>query len=97
MQRLIKPFALSLSFALLLLMGTMPLNVGSHAVEHQHHSAQTHTTGICAWMCAAAQSMTSDSHVYSFQLSLLDILQTFPISSHFTLPQTFLPSRAPPY
>jgi hypothetical protein len=97
MHRFIKAFSLSLSIALLLMMGSMPLNVGSHSVEHQHHSAQTHTTGICAWMCAAAQSITSDSQVLSHSFSLLDILQSLPFSSLSTLTQTFLPSRAPPY
>jgi hypothetical protein len=97
MRRFIKTFSLSLSFALILLMGSMQLNVGSHSVDHQHHSAQTHTTGICAWMCAAAQTISTDSHVLSPSFSLLDILQSLPFSSLSTLTQTFLPSRAPPY
>jgi choline-glycine betaine transporter len=97
MHRFIKAFALSLSLAISLMMGSMQLNIGSHSVEHQHHSAKTHTTGICAWMCAAAQSITSDSQVISPHVALLDILKSLPFSSHSSLPQTFLPSRAPPY
>jgi hypothetical protein len=97
MHPYIKAFSLALSFTLILMMGSMQLNVGSHSVEHQHHSAQTHTTGICAWMCAAAQTISSDTHVLSHRFSLLDILQSLPFSSHSTFTQTFLPSRAPPY
>jgi hypothetical protein len=97
MHRFIKAYTISLLFALSLMMGSIPLNAGAHSVEHQHHSAQTHTTGICAWMCAAAQSIAADSQIYSFNFSLLDIIQASPFSSPFTIPQTFLPSRAPPY
>jgi len=96
MHRYIKAFSLSLSFALILMMGSMQINAGSHAVEHQHHSAQSHTTGICAWMCAAAQTISSNTHVLSHRFSLLHILQSLPISSIPAPRQFFLPSRAPP-
>ncbi|MEX0829487.1 MAG: hypothetical protein WD032_04530 [Nitrospirales bacterium] len=96
MHRFIKAFSLSLSFAIILMMGSMQLNIGSHSVEHQHHSAKTHTTGICAWMCAAAQTISTDSQIFTPKFLLLRIFQPLPIASISTPPQIFLHSRAPP-
>lgn len=87
---------LALSIALLFIMSAMPLSVASHSVDHHHHSAQTHTTGICAWMCAAAQTISTDSQIFSADVFLLAILDPLPIASISTLSQVFLPARAPP-
>ena len=70
--------------------------MASHAIEHQHHSAQSHTTGICAWMCTAAQSISTDYQVFSPTIDQLDILPHFPISSTPSPWLIFLPSRGPP-
>ena len=88
--------AFSLGIVLMFIMGSMPLSIASHSLAHHNHSAQTHTTGICAWMCTAAQTISTDSHILSPNFSLLAIIQPSPISSILTPPQVFLPARAPP-
>ncbi len=88
--------ALSLGIALLLTMSLMPLSIASHSLEHHHHSAEAHTTGICAWMCTAAQAISTDSQIFSPDVSLLEIIQPSPIPSILTPAQFFLPARAPP-
>ncbi len=67
-----------------------------HAIDHQHHSSQTHTTGICAWMCTAAQALSTEAQVFSPEISPLDILQPLSPSLIKAPRQIFLPSRAPP-
>jgi hypothetical protein len=88
--------ALSLGIVLIFIMSSMPLGIASHSLDHHHHSAQTHTTGICAWMCAAAHTISTDSQVSSPDVSLLAILHPLPMASILTPPQVFLPARAPP-
>jgi len=88
--------ALSLGIVLMFMLGSMPLSLASHSIDHHHHSAQTHTTGICAWMCTAAQTISTDSQILSPSFSLLEIIQPSPHSSIQTLSQGFLPARAPP-
>jgi hypothetical protein len=96
MMRFKQPIALSLGIVLMLALGSMPLSLASHSIDHHHHSAQTHTTGICAWMCTAAQTISTDSQILSPSFSLLEIIQPSPISSILAPPQVFLPARAPP-
>ena len=96
MMRFKQHIALSLGIVLVLTMSLMPLSIASHSLDHHHHAAQTHTTGICAWMCAAAQTISTDSHIFSPDVSLLAILTPLPIVSISTPPQVFLPARAPP-
>ncbi|MBS0150070.1 MAG: hypothetical protein JSR31_03955 [Nitrospira sp.] len=43
----------------------------SHAQHHADHQAGTHSTGICAWLCAAGQGVESTS------VSLESTLQLF--------------------
>ncbi len=95
-MRFKQPIAISLGIVLMLIMSSMPLSLATHSLDHHHHSAQTHTTGICAWMCTAAQTISTDSHILSPDFSLLEIIQPSPISSILTPPQIFLPARAPP-
>jgi|GEM_PF-1091647 len=88
---------LLLCMVLMLMLSMMPLSLASHSIDHHHHSAQTHTTGICAWMCTAAQTISTDSQILSPNFLLLEII---PSSSHFSVPvppQFFFPSRAPPF
>ena len=85
-----------LCIVLMLMLGSMPLSLASHSIDHHHHSAQTHTTGICAWMCTAAQTISTDSQIFSPNFSLLEIVPSLPLSSVHVPPQFFFPSRAPP-
>jgi len=96
MMRFKQHIALSLGIALLFIMSSMPLSIASHSLDHHHHSAQTHTTGICAWMCAAAQTITTDSQILSPDVSLLAIFHPLPMASMPTPPQVFFSARAPP-
>ncbi len=46
---------------LMLVNGAMAAPSVSHAEHHAGHQAGTHSTGICAWLCAAGQDVESTS------------------------------------
>ena len=85
-----------LCIVLMLMLGSMPLSLASHSIDHHHHSAQTHTTGICAWMCTAAQSITTDSQILSPNSLLLEIIPSSRFSSVSVSPKISFPARPPP-
>jgi fumarate reductase subunit D len=97
MMRFQQTIILSLSIVLMFMLGSMPLSLASHSIDHHHHSAQTHTTGICAWMCTAAQTISTDSQILSANFSLLEIIPTSGFSPVGVPPKIFFPARAPPY
>ncbi|MDH4361395.1 MAG: hypothetical protein OEW33_11750 [Nitrospirota bacterium] len=82
---------------LLLIMGSMHRSYASHITEHtHHHTAATHSTGVCSWMCAAAQTISGDDHDISHSFQLVSLME-------WTLPEfpslisvRFLSTRAPP-
>ena len=96
-MRFLKSLSLALTIVLMFVMGSIELSMASHAVDHQHHSAQTHTTGICAWMCAAAHTISTDSQIFAPHISRLESLQSSLFSSIIPHTQLFLPARAPPF
>jgi hypothetical protein len=50
----LKPISWALAVGLVLLLATTTGGAFVHEVQHAHHNAAMHTTGICAWMCATA-------------------------------------------
>jgi hypothetical protein len=92
-----KSLAIAFSLILVLIMGTMHRSYASHLTQHtHHHTPTTHSTGVCSWMCAAAQTIAGDNHVISHNFQLLALME-------WTLPEFpslisayFLPTRAPP-
>ena len=89
--------AIFLSLIMVLLMGTMNMGMAAHAVDHDHHTGTTHSTGICAWMCTAAQSVSFDSPTFMPEPILVGVFQETP--STLTTPHRTLliPSRGPPF
>ena len=56
----LRPIALTLTVAVLIMLGATTGSAFAHEVQHTaHHSASMHATGICAWMCAAAGAVTT--------------------------------------
>lgn len=52
---LIRNVALALAVAMLGVLSMMTGSAVAHEIQHAHHTAAMHGTGICAWMCAAGQ------------------------------------------
>jgi hypothetical protein len=93
MMRIKEYITFLLCIVLMLILSSMPLSLASHSIDHHHHhhSAQTHTTGICAWMCTAAQTISTDSQIFSPNFSLL-FLPSFSFRPELPLSDSFLSS-----
>ena len=54
-------FVWSLLLCLVLVNGLLAVPAVAHTDHHAKHEAGTHSTGLCAWECAAGQSIDSPS------------------------------------
>jgi len=72
-------FIWALLFCIVLVNGAMVAPSVSHAEHHADHQAGTHSTGLCAWLCAGGVGI--ESSVVQFT-SYLQLLEPF-ISSSF--------------
>lgn len=61
-----------LLFCVVLVNGFMVAPGVSHPEHHEDHQATTHSTGICAWLCAAGQGIESASVGLSPQLQPIE-------------------------
>jgi hypothetical protein len=59
-RSILRPVAFTLTVAVLLMLGAATGSAFAHEVKHAaHHTAGMHTTGVCAWMCAASNAVTT--------------------------------------
>ena len=95
--RLKSPWAVwALTLCLVLVNGSMSAPSVAHAEHHGAHKADTHATGICAWLCAAGQEVESTSVNFTSMLQLVGSSWADTVNSIFLLfsPDRF--SRGPP-
>ena len=92
----IRPVTIIVLLVLTCLMGIMPMNMASHAADHVHHSATTHGTGVCAWMCAVAQGFSAESPIITHQLLPITSLELGSLFVVNLITPLFNPIRAPP-
>lgn len=56
----LRPIALTLAVAVLLMLGATTGISFAHEVQHAaHHTGGMHATGVCAWMCATAGAVAT--------------------------------------
>jgi hypothetical protein len=55
----LRPVAWTLLVAVLLMLGVTTGSAVAHEIQHAHHTAAMHGTGICAWMCASANTVAT--------------------------------------
>jgi len=65
----------SLLLCLVLVNGFMAAPSVAHAVHHASHQPGTHTTGLCAWLCAAGQGIETASVSLESTLRFLDLIE----------------------
>lgn len=61
-----------LLLCLVLVNGYMAVPSVAHAAKHGSHKAGTHSTGLCAWLCAAGEGIESASVPFESKLQVLD-------------------------
>ena len=54
-RRILRSVAVGVTVSLLLLSGLAYPQTVAHAGHHAQHTAKTHASALCSWMCAAGQ------------------------------------------
>lgn len=57
---------------LVLVNGLMAAPSVVHAGHHEKHTAGSHTTGLCAWLCAAGQGIETSSSALEATFRVID-------------------------
>ncbi|SPP63746.1 hypothetical protein [Nitrospira lenta] len=65
-----------LLLCLVLVSGFLAAPAVAHADHHAKHQAGTHSTGLCAWECAAGQSIDTAVVVFSASLQFIELADT---------------------
>lgn len=76
-------FIWALLLCIVLVNGLMVAPSVGHAQHHAKHQAGTHSTGICAWLCAAGQAIESSSIHLRSALQLIERTIIAPIDVVF--------------
>lgn len=66
----------SLLLCLVLVNGLLAAPAVAHADHHAKHQAGMHSTGLCAWECAAGQSLDTATAVFSSSLQFVELADT---------------------
>lgn len=81
---------------LVALSGIVYPQLTAHMGQHEHHSAATHATALCSWLCVAADAVEGAAidvapvHYSTF------LAQAPPSTQHHLSHKSQPPSRAPP-
>lgn len=62
----------ALLLVIVLMNGAMSAPSVSHAEHHTCHQADSHSTGICAWLCAGGVGIESSAVQFASELQLLE-------------------------
>lgn len=93
----LRPFAITLAVAVLLMLGATTGSAFAHEIQHSaHHTAGTHGTGVCAWMCVTAGSVTSAAIISPAVTVVEEAVPHFLSSPHSSESFSQLHARAPP-
>lgn len=85
-----------LLLCLVLVNGSMAVPSVAHAAKHATHKAGTHSTGLCAWLCAAGQGIESASVPFESKLQVLDSVELQHVDYIRCPSSSFVFPRGPP-
>ena len=89
-------FVWSLLLCLVLVNGFLAVPAVAHADHHAKHQAGTHSTGLCAWECAAGQSIDTAAVVFNSSLQFIELADTQQIDRIATVSLVSRFFRGPP-
>ncbi len=76
--------------------GWLPFQAIGHLHEHAHHTAATHATALCSWLCAAGQTVQASDPFLKAEIRVIAEVEIF-LPSLVPLILNLSPlSRAPP-
>lgn len=94
----LRPIALILAVAVLLMVGATTGSAFAHEIQHAaHHTADMHTSGICAWMCATAGAVATDACYFTAGIFSEEAAVPFHDGRHSFESCSTLQARAPPF
>ena len=76
-RKIHKLLAIVLLFSLLILGGILQKQAVAHALHHAHHTAATHASILCSWMCAASHVVQSAETTLDTPLYSIDVIECF--------------------
>ena len=89
-------FAVLLVLCLLVVGSVASAQSISHESHHAHHQKSTHSTVLCAWMCAAGQVLDTVSTPGLIELAPVSLIESAPLPEFSSSPSSVLTSRGPP-
>ena len=95
-RRVLKSVAVGLAVCLLLLSGLAYPQTVAHAAHHAHHTAKTHASVICSWMCAAGQVYEAATVVIQSDRSSVGVASLLAVSEPTSAVHHTVSSRGPP-
>ena len=95
-RRALKSIAIGLAVCLLLLSGLAYPQTVAHAGHHAHHTAKTHASVICSWMCAAGQVFEAATVVIQSDRSPIGVASQPAVSEPTSAVHRTASSRGPP-
>ena len=97
MNHRIRQFAVGgLALWLVAISGIVYPQLTAHMAQHEHHSAATHATALCSWLCTAADAVEGTVvDVAPVRYSTF-LEQVSPVTQFHLSYDSQPPSRAPP-
>ena len=95
-RRILRSVAVGLTVCLLLLSGLAYPQTVAHAGHHAHHTAKTHASVLCSWMCAAGQVFEGAAVVLQSDHSPIGVAPVIAIQEPVSVVRHTAPSRGPP-
>jgi hypothetical protein len=81
---------------LVVLSGIVYPQLTAHMEQHEHHSAATHATALCSWLCIAADAVEGTS-IYLAPVEQIALIEQEFLGSQISTPVSVQPpARAPP-
>ena len=95
-RRTLKSVAAGLAVCLLLLSGLAYPQTVAHAGHHAHHTAETHASVLCSWMCAAGQVFEGAAVVLHSDRNPVAVVSIGIVQAPASVVRSTNPSRGPP-
>ena len=95
-RRTLRSVAVGLAVCLLLLSGLAYPQTVAHAGHHAHHTAKTHASVLCSWMCAAGQVFEGTAVVLLSDRSPVAVASVSAVQAPSSAVRSTTPSRGHP-
>jgi hypothetical protein len=95
-RRTLRSVAVGVAVCVLLLSGLAYPQTVAHAGHHAQHTAKTHASALCSWMCAAGQVLEGTAVVLHSDRNPVAVVSLVIVSEPTSVTHLAIPSRGPP-